>query len=568
MSFVCRPHKILLLWLISAMILFLIGAAPVFAGDPFGFSSSWNYQKNGGDTGASSQFNESYNLTYSKELSAAMTFSGSVRYSQNHPSAGDDSNSLNPNLSLDLRNDLFALNLNASESTSSRDGAPTRTDDSWGLNLNSQVDGWPSLRLYFNQSTATDDGTPKQSDSDVMTVGASTEYSFEHVDLLYDLRHSQSSDHVQNSDNETLDQTAQVSYDQNFMQGRISVSASQQFQMTENNTETRVGVGNAYFVDVNAVTGFYAVDNSPTLGFLATQPDLVDGDLVSPTAIDIFASTDMQNIGVQVNFQTTTRLEVFLDQQLTLTQQSLLSWQAYRSDDGNNWTLLGGAVTYPLENSRTVVTIDLPTPLTARYVKVVSDATLASATPVFVTELQASEERVATTNVVSLSRESKSLQTQFNTSVRLTDHWSISYSLRRAETRQDIGDTVQFNHSLTSSYNPSEKLGFAVGVSENSDEADNSPGRRNRSYSVSMSMLPLPTLSLSLGYTRSESQSDDGQDTLSDSISSSLNATIYPDLTASLAANWSRSKDLAEGTESNSYGLTLNTTAYLTPQSI
>lgn len=559
-------HIPLLLVLIVAAVLPLLDAAPVFAGDPFGFTSSWNYRKSGGDTGERSQFNESYNLTYSKELSAAMNFSGSARYSENHPSDAPGSRSLNPSLALDIRNDLFSLNLNATESRSERDGSPVRITDSWGANLSSQIENWPSLRFYFNQSTATDDSNPAQTDNDSTTTGASAEYSLGPVDLLYDARYSMSTDNVQESESNSLDQTAQVSYDDSFLAGRISVSASQQFQITENTTETRVGAGNTIYTDVSAVAGFYLIDNTPLNGFLVTRFDLVDGDLNGPTSIDIFSTTNLQNMAVQVNGQTVSRMEVFLQDELTLTQQSLLNWQVYVSDDGNSWTLFGGTVTYPSEDNRTIVTIDLPAPVSARYIKVVSDATLAATTPVFVTELQASEEQISPDDVFTESRDTTSMQTQFSSTVRVTDKWSVSYSLRRAENQQDSGDSVQFNHSLTSVYSLNEKVGFSAGVSENRDEADNSPDRSNRSYSLSMTTQPLPTLNFSLGYTRTESESDDGQDTLGDTISSVLNATIYPDLTASFSTHWSRSENLADGTESDSYGVNFNTTAYLSPQ--
>jgi hypothetical protein len=336
--------------------------------------------------------------------------------------------------------------------------------------------------------------------------------------------------------------------------------------MTENTSDTRVGTGNVFFVDVIAISSFYAIDNTPLTGFLSPITGLLDGDLVSPSTIDIFSTTDLQNTSVQVNFQTTTRLEVFLDQQLTLTQQSFLNWQAYSSNDGNNWILLGGAVSYLLDNGQTVVTIDLPAPETARYIKVVSDATIAAVTPVFITEIQASEERIAAADVVTVSRDITNLQTQFGVSARMSDNWTVAYSLRRAETLQDAGDTLQFNHSLTSSYIFSDEIGISLGISDNSDETENSPDRHTRSYSASVSWIPLSTVNFSLGYTRSESDSDDGQDSVTDSISSTLSAIIYPDLTASLTTNWSQSEDRADGSETDSYGFTFNATAYLSPE--
>jgi len=566
MLLTCQPYKVLFL-LLSIFALQLGSTPPVYAGDPFSFSGNWTYLENGGDTGSSQQFNETYSLTYSKEMSAAMNFAGSVRYSERYLSEGADSTSLNPSMSLDVRNDLFFLNLNASQTESKRDNSPRRTNDFWGLNLNSSLEErWPSLRFYFNQSSSSDDAKPKQTDNDTTTTGGSIEYTIEPVTLLYDVRYSESTDNIDRTDSDNLDQTAMISYDQNFYQGRVSLSASQQFQKAETTTESRVGEGNTFFIDVPAVAGFYRIDNTPDTGFLDPAPGLVDGDRNSPTFIDIFATTDLQNMAVQVNSQTVTRLEVFLADELTATQQSLLTWQAYQSSDGENWTLLGGIVSYPVEDDRTIVTVDLPSPVAAAFLKLVSDTTLASTTPVFVAELQASEERVAGDDVVSLTRTTKSFQTQFSTTVRVTDRWSISYSLRRSENQQDAGDTIQLNQTLSSLYTLNEKVGFSFGVSDNDYDADNAADRHNRSYSVSMSAQPLASMNFSLGYTHTESDSTDGRDTRTDSISSTLNTVIYPDLTASLSSFWSRTEDKTEGTENSNYGVTLNSTAYLTPR--
>lgn len=576
MLLTCRSYKSLL-HLSVALLLWFGSVVPAAAGDPFGFTGNWDYRNSGGDGGGRSQFNESYNLTYSKELTAAMTVSGSARYSENKVSDGQGSSSFSPSLSLDMRNDLFSLNLNASETKNERQGSAAMTSNSYGLNLNSQIDNWPSVRFYFNQAMSTDDDVPKKIDSDSTSFGGSVEYAFEYVDLVYDVRNSLSTDNNEASESESLDQTFQVGYDQSFWQGRVSVSASQQYQKTEGTTERRVGIGNEYFLDVPALVGLFGVDNSPITGELADKADLVDGNLTTSTGIDIFSTSNMQNMGVWVNQRPVTRLRVVLvDNQLTTiasSQQNSVTWSVYSSPDNNAasiWTPVALVPFVPTdhyieESGRTVVLLDFVSSVAQQYLKVVTDA-LPALVPIFVSELEAEEKRIATADLVVDSRITESLQTQFSTSVRLTDRWTLSYSLRRAETLQESGDTLQFSHSLNSSYLVSEKLGFSFGISENTEESDSSADRRNRSYSLSMSASPLPTLNISLGYTHSEADSANGQGTVSDSISSSINANIYPDLSASLSTNWSQSENLDEGTETSSYGVNLNATAYFTPK--
>lgn len=563
------------------MLLFFTGS--VYAGDPLGFSSNWNYRETGGVNTGSSQLNQSYNLTYSKDLSSALSLSSSVRYSENKPSEGAGSRTLSPNLSLDLRNDLFSLNLNAAETKSEQDGAATRTSDSWGVNLRSQIDQWPSMRFYYNQSLASDDNRPKQTDSNSQTAGASVEYSFRQFEFLYDVRHSQSADDIQLSESKTFDQTAQVSYAQSFLQGRVSLSASQQLQLTENNTDTLVGVGNTFDAPLAINGRFYYEDNDLDTIFLPVAESF--------QGKDVLASTEDKNLILDISGPVNdlspiegvfNRVKVWLYREVGTDRLPLLfvdplddagDWLVYYRDAvDTEWTeiaLPAGSLTVTEDrlngNLRTVIIIDLPGDFSADFVKVVATDTF-PLREAFVDDFMAYRSFVATTDIVSLTRDTTSLQSQFNSTIRLTDKWSVSYNFRRVETRLDSGDSVQFNQSLTSSYLLNDKVSFSLGVAENSDESDNSADQKNRSYSMSMAVQPLPTMNFSVAYTRSESRSDDGNETLNSTLSSSLNAAIYPDLSARLSTSWTQSENLEDGAESSSYGLNLNTTAYLSPK--
>lgn len=563
MLFVCCQHRILLSALLGTLLLGLAGVGEVYAGDPLSFSSGWSFQKTGGDADDSSQYGENYNLAYSKDMSAAMSFSGAVRYSEDHPSAGGDSSSLNPSLSFDLRNDLFTLNLNGSESKNSNDNRPTRISDNWGLNLSCQVEKWPSLRFYFSQSTLRDDAVPTQSDSDSSSLGGSLDYTFAFFDLFYDVRSAKTTDNVKQGETESLDQTAQIGYAQSFFSDRLTLTASQQYQITEFNSS-------GLTAQVQIFGRFYLIDNDPLTASLGSES--FQGQQILTTSL-----IEPQNLSIEIRGQDVNRLEVSLYRVSSGERLPLTAAQKIQISGATAWTLYYkrvsdlqwqpiavAAVTRVIEDDvdRTIVKLDFPAILDAQYVKVVADLGT-STTPAYVDDVGGFD---TTADINNFSRETKNIQTQFGTTLRITENWSMSYSLRRAETLQDAGDTLQFSHSLNSSYQPTATLGFSVGLSENSNEADNTPGRSSRTYSVSMSTLPLPTLIFSLGYTRSESESDGGQDTVTDSLSSSLNATIYPDLTASLTSSWSQSEDLAAGTETNSYGTTLNATAYLTPR--
>jgi hypothetical protein len=551
-------------------LMLIVYAVPVVAGDPLSFIGNWNYRESGGDTGESSLFNHTYTLIYSKELSEAMAFSASVRYNENIPSGGlEKTDSINPTLSLDTRNDFFSLNLSASRTELNREDNPSRTDQSWSANFQTQLEQWPSLRLYYNQNSSYDDGSPRRQDVDSNVLGATFEYTIAHFDLLYDFRRSESQDHVNRSDTETTDHTAQVGYSNSFFGNRVSVAASQQYQSFKTSTETRVGVGGRFFVPAFLFGGFSSQDDTPATGRPADNPALVDEDTRSPAGIDITGTTTDQNMAVQTDLQPIDRVRIFLDRMIDTATQNRLQWSIYQSSDLTNWTQVANTLSpfYDEENGRTMVVLDLVDAVESRYVKVVSTTTLPSTISVFVTEMEAGTVRTATSDRFTINQRTINLQSQLSTTVRITDSWQVSYNLRRNENRPDNGlDTVQLNHTLSTRYNPSELLTLSLGVSENVDWTDSDEDRRSRSYFISIGSQPLPTLNYTLGYTRTETRSDEYGDTDGDSISALINATIYPDLTSSLSANWSQREDITEGRTNTVYGFNLDTTARLSPR--
>lgn len=574
-------RKITIVLLQVVLSLSLMGGA-VFAGDPLGFSSSWEYQETGGDENETSQFNQNYNLTYNKSMSAAISFSGSVRYSESSPSEGAGNRTLSPNLALDLSNDLFSVNMNASETRSERDGAATRINDNWGMSLNSQIDQWPSLRLHFSQSTSSDDSQPKQADSTSQSAGASVEYEYSYFDMLYDVRQAKSEDSIQRSESESFDQTAKVSYSDTFWSGRVSVSASQQIHKTENSTDTQVGVGNIFDASLTTSDRLYYRDDNHLLLF-PSEGTFQGVDLRSITE-DKNMIIDLRHVNndqppVERVFN---RVKVWLYREVGGERFPMLSsgtvddsgyWLIYyREEVDAQWTqvaLPAGSLTVTEDRLngqlRTVVIIDLPRDYSldeADFIKVV--ATDASIQEAYVDDIIAYRSFTSTSEIVSTTRDSTTLQTQFSSTIRFSDKWNLSYSLRRVEDQFDAGGTVKLSQSISSSYQLNDKVGFSFGVSESIDESDNSDDRTSRSYSIAMAAQPLPTMNFSVALTRSESSSDDGSETQSNALSTSVSAAIYPDLTARLSTSWTQSE--SQGSDNSSYGVTLNTTATLSPK--
>ena len=395
----CRNR--LLLGLVG---LFVLTAVPC-AADPFSVSGNWNYRENGReDADTLTSFNQSYNLNFAKQLSAMMDLSSSIRYNDSQVSEGQDSSSLNPSATLNLRNDLFSLNFNGSESRTDSEGSVPLINQSWGGNFYSQLEKWPGLRLYYNQSRTQDDQSRHEQNTESTSLGASIDYTLAGFDLLYDFRSSTSENLVADTTTDTLNHYAQLKYSESFFRNRLSVSASQQYSSSETETETPVGADGTYIQPVTIWEGFSAIDDTPLLGTLPSNPLLVDGNQEFSAGVEIAQNlfTEPQNIGIQVDFQLVSRIQVYLSDLVSPTVLGALSWELYQSSDNNLWTQVNQPLTISttIENRRTKVAIDFPVQVSARYLKLVVRASSFALEPVYVAEVDAGELRKTTASRV------------------------------------------------------------------------------------------------------------------------------------------------------------------------
>ncbi len=547
--------------------LLLALAIPVQAGDPLGFTGNWTYRETGGDIESTSQFSHSYTLNYNKQLSQFMTLSGSLRYNENLPSEGVDTDSINPSIALDTRNDLFFLGLSASQNRVNREGSPSTTDNSWGGTFFTLKEDWPALRAFFNQGHNYDDGSPRQVDTESIDFGGSIEHEWSDFAMLYDFRSATTDDQLDGSSTENIEHLAQLEYSRSFFAETLTVFASQQYRDNETVTETPNTGGGDFLLPVSISFAFSGGDDTPANGTLAGNGALNDNDEITSAGIDIVGSQLSQNIAVQVDFQPVDRLQILLDRELSLALQGLLSWRVYTSDDGNSWTQVANIpATYRLDNFRTVVVLDLLNTANSRFVKAVSDISIVSVDPVFVTEIEAGEISTSAAPRVSIRRTSISHQSEIGLTYRPNERWQVSYNFRRVDNEQNRGpDSEQLNQSISASYFPTERLSFTLSLSDSIDKIEDAEDRNTRSYAASMNTALLRTLDFSLGYTRTESDDGAARQTTSDSVNAIFNAIIYPDLTASLLNSWSRTENQSGG-ETTTMGVTLNTNARLSPK--
>jgi hypothetical protein len=553
------------------LLVVLLGGIPgLLHADPFNLTGNWSYLESGGDVEDSWQFNQSYSLSGSKSLAASSDLSASFRYTKSSRQEGEDAVVMSPSATLGIRNDLFSLNLSATQTQRQTGSGPELTSRTWDVTGFSLLEKLPRLRLNYGQSTSTDDQNPRGQDTESDYFSASLDYSWSAFDLFYDYRTDTSTDNLVTSTTDSERHFAKIEYSDNFFQGKVGVNLSQQYLTSESETSSLVATGGTLFIPIGLSQTLTAQDDTPLFGALSPNGALNDGDTVTATTVEIAQAVSDQNLGMQTDFQQVNQLRVSLDQEIPLAIQSLLTWSLYTGADNLNWDLVSSSppVSYEVEDSLTVVVVDVPGPaLLERYVKLVVSSTGLSPVPVYVTELAAGNVVTATGNQVVASSQFVSHQSRVGMTYRPVDAWSFAYNMTLIKNEPDPGlANTQLNQVLSTSYVPTLGFSASASISENRDETESREDRRNRTYSLSAQKQLWETMNLSMGYSHSESYVDSTRNSETDSVNGFLNAQLFPDLSANLNLNWSRSENPQEDTESENYGWRLNSTARLTPR--
>jgi hypothetical protein len=519
---------------------------------PAGATANLRYEKIDNDGDKSWRFDQNYNLSFTKELSSSLDFTSSVRYSQDSSSDDNDGSRINPSMTLDLRNDIFSLLLGSSFNRTKEDSEPT--DDSWSWNANwmSQWDEiWPALRWNYDESYRSDDASPSQTDSSSRQYGAGINYGWRFFEGYYDFSYIKSTDDVRNTSTEGKRHSANVNLNESwdFWDQYVSLSVGQRVSYNFSQDDVKVGAGNDYFIRDYRVRAYYAIDNQPEDGELPLNLALTDGNIQDSAGIDIANPTELHNLGFQPDTFAVNRVLIYFSDELTLQQQQLLVWEFYVSDDGDEWhrTPVAPFVRYEYDplNFLTTAVVDLPFYVERRkYGKLLVSTSAMLANPVSISELEAGERRIATSDTVSTDSTFINSESRVSLTIRPLADWSINSNVLYRYSDNDPGVVSKEIHaSLFSDYYWNRYFSFTVGITENRSESEDVVDEGNRSYSLSITSSPLDTFDATLSFMKSEQYEDGSMIDDTNSVSAYFSAQLYPDVTASLSINWDDGED-------------------------
>ncbi len=528
---------------------------------PLGLSGSWRYMKS--ENGTSQEtFLQNYNVDFGYDLTEAASLSGSMRYNR-YRTDNRITEVYAPVFSMNLRNDIFSANLASSLTERKDSDGPNFSTKTWEFNWNSNWVRplWPSVRFFFGQSWFSDDQSPKILDTKSYHNGVNLDWEWDSLETFYSYYHSNSKDMVNNSESDDARHFVRGQYSRSFLDNRLGLSLSQQFNYNRNRTEAWAGPGGTALIKTSVLQAYAGPDNTPATDL----PPVASGLINQNTADTAYQATsgETTNIAIRVDSVQVDLVYLYTETDLGVANATSFSWAIYSSSDGSTWTQETSSAGFSYDSSFRRFEIHVPS-LKVKYVKLVATQPLAF--NFYFSEVEAFQE-VSGTGTVTLSRYYRTYLTDASVNYHFTDNIDLAYTISLEYSRPSDGadsDRRSQVGSLNWMINP--KLSSTFSVSETWQQDENQPETTTRSYSISLNSAPIPTLDISFGITKNDNYED------GDKISSTYNYTIYttaalfPDLDSSLDLTYTNTENYESNTTTDGYSARLTLTARLTPK--
>ena len=431
----------------------------------------------------------------------------------------------------------------------------------------------PSLDLHLNRTNSYDKARVG-TDLTVDEVFLGTRYTpTPQLDLRYSARYTDSADHLHAVDSQEVANSANVSWSDRTLDGRLSMGVGYNIGTRYSRTIGR-GSGGAVFTQQFPITGLSAVETLPTPDRITLNPNpaLIDGDTNTSAGLDLgFAASASGDIagreaGAQLADATTpvNVLYLWVDRSLPPEIAAAFTFDVWRSDDNTTWTRLnqaappsGGApVQFSSFQNRFEIGIEQ---VQARYLKVVARPLGAGVTTdrrfanVLVTELQLLLVAPAPLGARSANDTSGNLTTSAKYVIQRS--WNFAYDFGGFLAHSDGFNRKTF--SVLNGISMARRVASSVAVSARLDRSDSAgTGQDHEALSrasASLTFDPLPTLATGATYSALLSQKNVGTG-LTNGLSGFARADLYQGVTVSSNVG------LSYGT--NEVGQTLQGTLY------
>lgn len=551
----------------------LLVAAPRFsAADPIHWNANWNYARSGGDAqDVRWSLGETYGASLDRDVSRAMDIGAALRYTQRRDSDDEWQGTLNPSLSLGLRNDLFSFQVGGNESRRKRSSAEEAINRALSSSFSTSLaEMWPQLRLNYSRSENYDKESPPRQDNWNESYNGSLSHMWGGLEAFYSGRYSRGEDEVSATENDSTSHLAKLDGNYHFWDQRLQLSFSTQYNENENNTYIKSAAGELIFIPQFVSQQYAGFDDNPIFSALPSNSALGDGREDVPALVWSEAEDEDLSIAARLNSQDLDQIEVVFLGEPDPFFRSQLQASVYISNNNRDWTQSSVGITSRWEEDavfeRWSFILDLNQTLNVPYVKIVLREPAGVWDPVQISECIWSRVVIAAGDETKTSNTFKRYKYQTNAQLRPFEAWLVtaSYGYDLSEPGEGA-ETEEVQQTYGVQWHPAAVLSLQAFYSENETMVEKQETETGRNWTLAAQWDPLGTLATALSFNCSEILLDSDLQNRTYTISSSLVAQLLPDWSASLNGSWTQNEDMVNNSETTTTSWTLDTSTQLRP---
>ncbi|MBU1711259.1 MAG: hypothetical protein KKE17_14755 [Proteobacteria bacterium] len=526
--------------------------SPLYA-IPINFSGYHNYSEDQ-DGNSSEQLRQYWGLSLKHELTEAMTLSEGVRYYRNWRQGAGTDETIAPNMTFLVQNDIFRYHLDAYQSTNRNTQGDESSTFSWNTSWGSQ---WqnnifvPTLTLNYGED---------QSTSKSIHGGASSGIDLKHATASLAYSFTETGENIINRNDSY---SAKIQSNKNFFADALRLSYSQVY--TENYTTLEIpgSPSGQVTLPVNIVQALSGIPATPLIGSLTDTPGLINND-VDSIVVSVSAGQEM-NFGFK---NATGRVDmIFLYTDIDIgSDAGSFSLDVYYSNDGSFWTKEGSTLAFLPYNSldrRFEITVPA---ITADYVKVVTRHSLLLSTVNF-TEIQANYIWDRPEGTFSDKRKNTTGSTNCNIGYYPSKAFSAVYSLFYSIQNNPIqGESQTLNQSGNIRWFKNKYMNTSFQFGESSKDYEQKETQKTRFYGIDFSSSPIKTVGLSIGADQVEGYNGTDKVSTTNNYLFSTRAALYRDLDASYTFRYNKFIENITNSTSGNKVNQLDFTARLFPE--
>lgn len=529
--------------------------------------ASFRHSISGGDdNGERQRLSQFYSTGFSSTMTDAISLTGNLGYNKNWQEQRGSSSSVQSSAGVKINNDIFSARINGSTGFQ----MPKNSDDTRSTAWNSTVSSnwrkkfWPSLRINYGQSHATTEATPKTSDSESQKAGLGTSLDLLIGKIVYSYNTSTNTNNISRTESERSSQNANFATGHSFLNNRMQLSFSQGYSQSTSSTTRYIQPTGMVDLPVRVSVITSDIDSTPIFGSLSSSPALADDDLA--TVVLTVNAGDSINIGFSSDELSANRIYLYLDPTVSITaaDAASLKFSLYSSpiSDGNVWTEIATNLSPVYDNLENRYILDYNFNFDSTLLKLV--ATNWPTTPLSITELQIISRQPGASIPLEETKKSSSTTTTVGTSIQLHKDVPLNYTYSLSTGKSHTGaKSKNQSHAANLRWNLHKYCQPSLNMSTNISQAGSHAKNTSRSFGLSVSSAPIPTISIGFGATKNENFHNSTKLGSAKSYSLSLNAALYPDLSANLHTNHSESNSPTNGSSSTTWSNGLGLTARL-----